>query len=57
VLAGEPGLEAQAGVLSGDVSFAFIVQTEIRDFEALFAFDQGVAELVEDHLGQAVVGV
>ena len=57
VAVGEPGLQAQAGVLPGHVARAFVVEAEVRHTEAALAFDQGVTELVEDHLRQAVVGV
>jgi len=44
-------------VLSQHVPRALVVQAKVRDLETLHAFDQGVTELVKDHLRQAVIGV
>lgn len=57
VLVGEPCLKPKTGMLAGDVSLALVIQSEIRDAQTLRSLDERVAELVQDHLGKAVVAV
>ena len=55
--AGEHALDAQAGVLAPVVIGAGVVHAPVGPRERVLALDERVAQLVEDHLGEAVVGV
>jgi hypothetical protein len=54
---GEDPLDAQASVLAPVVIGAGVVHAPVGAGEGGLAFDEGVAELVEDHLGEAVVRI
>jgi hypothetical protein len=57
MLSGQPRLQSQACMLSKHVAIGLVVQAKIRHAQALQAFDQRVAKLVQDHLRKAVVRV
>ncbi len=53
----QSGLESQACVLEHVVTVALIVESPVDPIEALRATDQEMAELVKDHLSEAIVWI
>ena len=57
MLVGQPGLETKTRVFAYEIVLAFVVEAEIGHAQTLRSFDQRVAELVQYHLRETVVGI
>ena len=53
----QPCLKSQTRMLAGHVARRLVVETKVRHTQAVHSFDERVAELMEDHLRKAVVGI